>query len=357
MSNIYDYVDNFAKIKDIECEKLYGSDNNEGNPYISFVIPTYKRAAFLQEAIDSIDNQTEKHINYEIIVVNNDPTDNMEEIVNNNKRDNIYFYRNMENIGMTGNFNRCILLARGKYISFLHDDDLLKPEYLGEITKVLNSRKYGNYDCIIPNNERMFGGGYSDIRHKKAKQLISVMTFYRFFYRKNISALKEKDFLISWIKHFYIGPTCGVLFKRESILESGGFNDEYMPSPDMCFFIRFNYNYNVCIVRKVLAKYRVMDNLSAKVEIQVGFLLRRVDVIQQKHYVKTANIFLQFFKNELIYDRYCDIENCLDEKEKERLMENLQVKQAVNNYSIFRWYLCRIIRTLYIYLKNYDCFW
>lgn len=161
MADIYGYADNFAKVKDINSEKLYGgNDSNMNSPLISFVIPTYQRGCFLQEAIDSIVNQTEKDISYEIIIVNNDPTDEMEAIINNNKRDNIYFYRNTENVGMVGNFNKCILLARGKYVAFLHDDDLLKPEYLEEMKKVLDNRKYGSYDCIIPNNERMFGGGY-----------------------------------------------------------------------------------------------------------------------------------------------------------------------------------------------------
>ena len=48
------------------------ASKNTGEVFLSIVIPTYKRAEFLKEAIDSALNQKDVSINYEVIVVNND---------------------------------------------------------------------------------------------------------------------------------------------------------------------------------------------------------------------------------------------------------------------------------------------
>ena len=91
------------------------------DPLLSIVIPTYKRVNGAISAIKSVLVNTD--IVYEIVVINNDPlTDNAIEKFVKNKGSNISYYIN-KNLGMFGNWNKGISLAKGKYITILHDDD------------------------------------------------------------------------------------------------------------------------------------------------------------------------------------------------------------------------------------------
>lgn len=59
----------------------------------------------------------------------------------------ISYYKNADNLGMVGNWNRLFTLAKGKYVVMLHDDDLLLPTFLSECVKLA---KRLNADLIRP---------------------------------------------------------------------------------------------------------------------------------------------------------------------------------------------------------------
>lgn len=90
------------------------------NPAISIIIPTYNRAAFIGEAIDSVLRQT--FGDFELIVINDGSTDETEEIVGRFEDNRLTFIQ-QENAGRSAARNRAIAMARGKYIAFLDSDD------------------------------------------------------------------------------------------------------------------------------------------------------------------------------------------------------------------------------------------
>jgi glycosyltransferase involved in cell wall biosynthesis len=70
----------------------------------------------------------------EILVVDNCSTDGTWERLQNLQDPHLRLERNQANLGLFGNFNRCLELARGKFLRFLCSDDLLWPDCLaGEI--------------------------------------------------------------------------------------------------------------------------------------------------------------------------------------------------------------------------------
>ncbi len=96
-------------------------------PLVSICIPTYNRATIITKAIDSALSQTYKNI--EVIVVDNASTDNTEEIVLGYDDPRLRYVRNSENLGLFGNFNRCIELYKGEFLHILHSDDYIDSDF------------------------------------------------------------------------------------------------------------------------------------------------------------------------------------------------------------------------------------
>lgn len=96
------------------------------NSLVSVIIPTYNRAHYIREAVESVLAQSYK--NFEIIVVDDGSTDGTEEVLHPYRDSIRYFYQ--ENQGASAARNLGIKNARGKYIAFLDSDDFWLPEML-----------------------------------------------------------------------------------------------------------------------------------------------------------------------------------------------------------------------------------
>lgn len=94
-------------------------------PKVSIMIPTYNRAKFLVEAIDSALAQDYPDI--EVIVSDNASSDNTSEIVKPYLSDKRFrYFRNDENIGLEANWKKLLYeYATGNFGKLLNDDDYL----------------------------------------------------------------------------------------------------------------------------------------------------------------------------------------------------------------------------------------
>ena len=96
------------------------------SPDISIIIPTYNRAEWIVEAVESVLNQS--FTDFELIVVDDGSTDETPEALA------VYLDRlkfiSQPNRGVSAARNTGIQFARGKYICFLDSDDLWKPRKL-----------------------------------------------------------------------------------------------------------------------------------------------------------------------------------------------------------------------------------
>ena len=99
-------------------------------PKVSVVIPTYNRAFLLEQAIESIVNQTLTDL--ELIIADDASTDNTRQMVQTlMQRDpRIHYYRHSSNQGAATARNTALDHARGTYIAFQDDDDVSHPHRL-----------------------------------------------------------------------------------------------------------------------------------------------------------------------------------------------------------------------------------
>jgi glycosyltransferase involved in cell wall biosynthesis len=104
---------------------------------VNIVIPAYK-SAYFAEALRSAQAQTWPRI--EIVVCDDSPDGRIAEITQQDQGPHpVRYIRNPGNIGGRANYLQCYDVARGRYVKFLNDDDLLHPECVARMATTLDA--------------------------------------------------------------------------------------------------------------------------------------------------------------------------------------------------------------------------
>ena len=288
MNDIFEYVDNFSTYKNVRSDLVYGDNKNVPNPALSVIMPVYKRPEFFKIALQSVLDQDYVG-EYEIVVVDND-------VDNPGKNDNqriveeigsrrILYYKNSLNIGMLGNWNRGIELARAPYLTYCHDDDMFLPYTL---SLLMDNNKHNDGSAIFGAHNTIDSAG---------NMLNNVSTLKRKF---GILRAKEKFQYGKW-DVFMSSPGfgCGCLFSRDKMIEMGGYNPQFYPSSDYALNAVYIYNYGGIFINKPTFNYRIAINESLNVYEQF--------VIMDKHFRKCMSNRLnmpKFILNSIIRANY-----------------------------------------------------
>ena len=112
------------------------------NKLASIITPLYNSEKYVDETIESILAQTYK--NWELIVVDDNSTDNGPEIVQKyaEKDERIKLIKLNKNQGAAVARNTAIKVAKGSYIAFLDSDDLWTPTKLEEQIQFMEENNY-----------------------------------------------------------------------------------------------------------------------------------------------------------------------------------------------------------------------
>jgi len=253
---------NFIKYDNIKSKLIIGNNHLKENKYFyTIAIPTFKRPDYLIQAVDSCLAQ-ENYLNeFQIIIVDNDPTPNSEtEMKIRNKyinHANLYYYKNAENIGLYGNWNRCLELSQGTWVTILSDDDLLKSNFLFEMNKLIKEQKvnmiYSEYDYF----------GKLDFNKKNIDS-----SFYNQLTNNLIKNKLRKISLMDYFFNTFGFSSSGMIMRRDLALNIGGHDDTVYPASDYLFQAKYILNYgNVIHVKKILASYRKEENESLSISV------------------------------------------------------------------------------------------
>ncbi len=117
---------------------------------VSVIIPVYNAEANLETAIKSVINQTIGFENIELILIDDNSTDNSKKIIKNysDKYSNIKTYYSKENHGFPG-FGRNVglKLATSEYIMFLDNDDEYKEDICETLYNTITSKNVDYVGC------------------------------------------------------------------------------------------------------------------------------------------------------------------------------------------------------------------
>ena len=100
---------------------------------ISFIIPAYNAEKTIERAIKSILEQEETSLEYEIIVVNDGSSDNLDEKMEQYQQNEKIKYFKKENGGLSDARNYGLTKSKGEYIIFVDSDDYISKSILSDI--------------------------------------------------------------------------------------------------------------------------------------------------------------------------------------------------------------------------------
>lgn len=208
-------------------------------PKVSICIPSYNSEKHIKKTLDSVLSQTYENI--EVIIVDDCSTDKTREIISGYSDQRIHFYVNEKNMGLSQNWNKSVELSTGEYIKLLCADDLLENDCIEkEILKITSDNSISMVICdtyifnengdVVLKVKRLPKEGKYDGKKIAKKALLF----------KN-----------------YFGAPCNVLFKRETFLKVGGFDNEFKYIPDFDLWLKLAYEGYVYHISEFLSYFKV----------------------------------------------------------------------------------------------------
>jgi glycosyltransferase involved in cell wall biosynthesis len=277
-------------------------------PLVSICIPTYNGELYLKECLDSVVSQS--YDNIEIIIIDDKSSDGTVGIINSYLVDGrICLYRNEINLGLVGNWNRCIELANGEWIKFVFQDDLILPDC---IEKMLNA---ANGNSLIACKRTFLLDGNVDDQTKKYYQK-EVVTFEKlgvpcaisFISHERISQMAAENICMN-----FIGEPTSVMFKKAITSKIGFYNDNLTQICDLEYCLRIAVNYGVIYVPETLTRFRIHSLSTTSTNLdEKRFTLSNIDpiiivrqLLYDTHYSALRNSIT--FRNKIKLQKYFSV--------------------------------------------------
>jgi len=234
---------------------------------VSICIPTYNGAPFIAEAMDSAIAQT--YPNLEIVVSDDASKDETLKIIESYKSRttipiNIYHHKPS---GIGANWNNCIKRAKGIYIKFLFQDDVLLSHCIEKMLAVLvndktlalvaSKREFIVEDSFLSDDSEKWVKLYGDL------QLTLNLSFDDGIGYLDKTLFKSPEFFKSPLNK--IGEPTTVLFKKSLVDDIGYFREDLNQVLDYEFCYRVLKNDKTAILEDKLVKFR-LHNLQTTVK-------------------------------------------------------------------------------------------
>ena len=255
------------------------SGAQSGKPFLTIAIPTFNRADLLAEAIASALDQPGAPT-FEVIVVDNDSAAASIDValaaLPRQTPVDLRYFVNASNIGMFANWNRCMTLARGEWVTILNDDDVLRPDFLSRMAEVIARRPEA--DGLVCTKE-LLDRRPADKREAApgAGRALWRSLIDRRFDHDGLSRVTPRT--LFWGNE--LGNGLGFLFRRDQGIALGGYQPEEWPSADYWFYARFAIAHRLYLMRDILADVGIGENESMRPEALMGFARKDMDLRQQ----------------------------------------------------------------------------
>ena len=199
-------------------------------PLVSVVIPAYNYAAYLDEALRSVLDQTYPKI--ELIVLDDGSTDATREVLE--RYDGRFHWETHENMGQANTLNRGWLMSEGGILAYLSPDDVLLPGAVEtSVTRLLE-----NPDAVL---------AYCDYYLiDEGSRVLRRVSAPDFDYREMVAK-------------FVCPPGPGAFFRRDAFEAAGLWDGSYKQMPDYDYWLRLGLLGRFLRIPEALAAFRVHE--------------------------------------------------------------------------------------------------
>lgn len=211
-------------------------------PLISFIVPVYNPpSSVLRDTIESVRAQT--YANWELCLANsNSQRHGVQDVLSEfAARDGRVRVKGLErNLGIAGNSNAALDMARGEFIALLDHDDLLAPNMLFEVVQLLNDPRDADADIIYFDEDKLSADG--------AQRRDPMFKPHR------------------WSPELMLSANClmHAVVRRQLIREAGGFDPQTDGVQDWDLLLRCSERTDKIVhIAKVLYHWRQLPNSAA----------------------------------------------------------------------------------------------
>ena len=194
--------------------------------HVTVGICCYKQKKWLYRCLRSLASQTLEKDAFEVIIVNDDPTDDIEEVCEPMRSHlNITLINNKKNLGLPTSLNKILKIAKGRYFVRVDSDDYVSKHFL----YMLSTYLFMNRDIQAVSSD-----------YKKVDEVGANL-------EPHCSA--EQDFI-----------ACGIMFTYESLCDLGFYNEDFKMRERHELIARFREKYNLDFLKIPLYRYRIHSN-------------------------------------------------------------------------------------------------
>ena len=123
-----------------------------GTPLISIIIPSYNQGNYIEKCLQSIIDQEQTFLNYEVIIQDNNSTDNTKLILEKYQNRKNFFIYNEKDEGQADGINKGIKKAKGQWVTWQNCDDYyLSNNAFSEIFNEIKLDKNKEYGLFYGN--------------------------------------------------------------------------------------------------------------------------------------------------------------------------------------------------------------
>lgn len=221
-------------------------------PKYSICVPVYNGASYLADCLHSIKDQ---HFdNYEVIVVDDRSTDESATVIEKFMREDkrIRFIKNEKNLGLVGNWNKCISLASGEWIKFLFQDDVMKPGCLKQLDEATES----GAKVIVCEREYFFE---NDVDAAVAGLYQRIPRLGKLLKTHGPQLVRPKELASIAARRLpsnFVGEPSSLMFHR-SLIADRGYDSRYTQIVDLEFVLRHSFDSGLYYLPEKLIGFRI----------------------------------------------------------------------------------------------------
>ncbi len=232
-------------------------------------MPAYDAETYIDQAIQSILNQS--YENLEFIIINDGSTDNTEKIILSFKDERIRYYKNSSNLKIVKTLNKGLALAKGKYIIRMDADDISLPNRLEKQVSFMEA----NIDIGISGSSML-------LLNKKEvdNRLLEVKTCF-------------KQLKINLLDYSVIFHPTAIIRKDILIRHNLHYRNEYLYAEDYDLWVQISKVSKLGNIKDPLIKYRMHDKNSS--------ILQKTK--QKSTHIQIIKEQLSFISNRSIADK------------------------------------------------------